>query len=484
MSAISTVAICLLIFFALNIFVLFKFHKPQNTFEAYSVANRSFGWVLFGVAYIGHWIVGAIYLSWFNTAASIGIFTQYLLVYTMASLVVLYFMAKPIWIWGKKYELETQSDLIALRYGSKYFQLVFSFLTFFFWFPWLILEMRVIGYTLYIATGSLINFNMGIVIVCLFVIIYTFYGGIRASVIASTVQVSFFILGGVVIGWLIWKVYGGLPNMFDTLNKINPELLTLPVGYYGPYWASAIITSTLGAYCSPGMFRLLYIADSYKTIQKTACISPFIVIPHSLLILLLALGGSSLVGFPATQESSYFWLVATYGGNIVLGLLAAGALSASMSTMSAVINTSANIIAKDWIGNFRSGITRAQLLRNAKGATIAIGIISLYIASIEIPNLLQIALYMYDCIVQAFVPLFVGLYWKRSNLKGASFGMIVGILIAILGNLMPQTMLWANGWSAGTIGLMANFLIHIYCGLRWGEENHTKELFYTLNSID
>lgn len=484
MSAVSTVVICLLIFFALNIIVLIKFHKSQNTFEAYCVGNRNFGLALFIVAYIGHWIVGAIYLSWFNTAANIGIFSQYLLIYTMASLVVLYFMAKPIWLWGKRYELETQSDLIALRFGSKRFQIVFSVLTFFFWFPWLILEMRVIGYTLYIATNSLINFNMGMVIVCMFVIIYTFYGGVRGSVIGSTVQVSFFILGGVVIGFLIWTVYGGLPNMFDTVNKIKPELLTLPAGYYGPFWASAIITSTLGAFCLPGMFRLLYIADSYKTIQKTACISPFIVLPHSLLILILALGGISLVGFPATQEASYFWLVSTYGGNLALGLLAAAALSASMSTMSAVINTSANIIAKDWIGNFGGKRTRTQLLRYAKGATIAVGIISLYLASIEIPNLLQIALYMYDCIVQAFVPLFVGLYWKRSNLKGASYGMIVGILIATLGNLMPYTMLWTNGWSAGTIGLMANSMIHIYCGLHWGEQPHVQELFSTLEHTD
>lgn len=483
MTSIQTVIFCILIYLALNIFFLKKYHINQRTFESFSVGNRGFGWILFSFAYVGYWYVGSIYISWFNTAAQVGIFSQYLLIYSMASPIILYFMAKPVWIWGKIYHLETQADIIGLRYGNAKFKALFSILTFLFWFPWLILEMRTIGYTISIATNSFIDFNLGMIIICLFVIIYTFYGGVRASAIGSVIQVSIFAgLGLICFSFLIWKTYGNVHSLFSMLEKSYPALLTLRPEYGGFYWASVIITSTLGAFSLPGMFKLMYTADSPRTIKKTACIAPLVVIPTVFVVLLLGMGGQTLSEFPIGSESSLFWIAKTYGGNFILGLVAVFALSASMSTISGVINTAAVMISKDWINGLFLSISREQLLRNAKGATIAVGIFSLYIASIEIPNLLIITLLMYDCVVQAFIPLFIGQYWKRSNLIGASLGMIIGILIAIYGNIVPESIIWAKGWSAGMIGLMANLVIHFVCGVLIGKQDHVDKLFDDLEN--
>lgn len=483
MVTLQIVAACILAFFAINLFFIVKNHIRQDTFEAYSVANRSFGCVLFTFSYIGYWYVGSIYISWFNTSSSVGVFAQYILIYSMSSLVIMYFIAKPVWTWGKVYQLETQADFIQLRYGSKGFKSAFSVLTFIFWFPWLILEMKTIGYTISVATDYYIDFNLGMIIVCLYVIIYTFYGGMRGSAIANVVQGLFFAgVGAIFVGFLIWKTYGGVYNIFSAVEKTNPEMLVLQTEYGGYYWASVVITSTLGAFSLPGMFRLLYVAKNHRTIKKAACFAPLAVITNILLLLLLALGGSTLLGFPAGQETSLFWIAKTYGGNFILGMVAVFALAASMSTMSGVICTAAVMISKDWIGSIFKSVSRDQLLTYTKAATVAVGVISLYIASIEIPNLLTIALLMYDCIVQAFVPLFMGQCWKKSNLIGACIGMMTGILIAIGGNIAPETIVWANGWSAGMIGFMANLLIHIFCGLVFGKQGHVDELFQVLKA--
>jgi SSS family solute:Na+ symporter len=197
-------------------------------------------------------------------------------------------------------------------------------------------------------------------------------------------------------------------------------------------------------------------------------------------LLLLALGGETLPGFPDIPEQSFFWIAKTYGGNLVLGLAAVVALAASMSTVSGVINASAIIISKDWIGGIFKKASSEEMLRYAKGATIAAGILSLYIASINIPNLLSIALLMYDFIVQAIVPLFIGLYWKKSNIAGAGAGMVAGIVIAVLGNIFPETVAWAGGWSPGMVGLMVNLAIHTVCGIVWGKQKHVDELFSLL----
>lgn len=474
---------CIIVFLIINMIVIFRLHKTPDSFEAYSVGNRSFGFILYTLTYTGYWYVGSVYISWFSTAARVGVFAQYLLIYSMASLVIFYFMAKPVWTWGKIHQLETQADIIELRYKNTLFKHAFSIMTFFFWFPWIILEMKTVGYTISVATGNMIDYNLGMVIVCLYVIIYTFYGGARGSSIGSAVQaICFAGFGAIIIGFLVWKVYGGIYSLFDLVEKQNPELLILQEGYNGLYWSSVVITSTLGAFCLPGVFRLLYLAESYRTIRKTACFAPVIVIPNFLLLLLLSLGGMTLPGFPDVPEVSFFWIAGTYGGNLILGLVAVVALAASMSTVSAVINSSAIIISKDWIGGILKKASREEMLKYAKGATIAAGILSLYIASIDIPNLLFIALLMYDFIVQAIVPLFVGLYWKKSNLIGASTGMIAGIIIAMLGNIMPSSIEWSGGWSAGMIGLMVNLIIHIFCGFVWGKQNHVDELFRSLES--
>jgi solute:Na+ symporter, SSS family len=483
MPGIYLIITCMIVFLVINMIIIFRLHKHPDSFEAYSVGNRSFGFILYTFTYAGYWYVGSVYISWFSTAARVGVFAQYLLIYSIASLVIFYFMAKPVWTWGKIYQLETQADIIELRYKNTLFKHAFSIMTFFFWFPWIILEMKTIGYTISVTTGNVIDYNLGMVIVCLYVIIYTFYGGARGSSIGSAVQaICFAGIGIIIIGFLIWRTYGSIFSLFDIVEKQNPELLVLQEGYKGLYWSSVVITSTLGAFCLPGVFRLFYLAESYRTIRKTACFAPIIVIPNFLLLLLLALGGTTLPGFPDISEVSLFWIAKTYGGNLILGLVAVVALAASMSTVSAVINSSAVIISKDWIGGIFGRSSREEMLKYAKGATIAAGILSLYIASIDIPNLLFIALLMYDFIVQAFVPLFVGLYWKKSNLIGASAGMIAGIIIAMLGNIVPASILWAGGWSAGMIGLMVNLMIHIFCGLVWGKQEHVEDLFCSLES--
>ena len=483
MSGIYLIIVCIVTFLVINMAIIFRLHKTPDSFEAYSVGNRSFGFILYSLTYVGYWYVGSVYISWFSTAAREGVFAQYLIIYSMASLVIFYFMAKPVSTWGKIYQLETQADIIELRYHNKLFKHVFSILTFFFWFPWIILEMKTIGYTISVATGNVIDYNLGMVVVCLYVIIYTFYGGVRGVTIGSAVQVVCFAgLGAIMIGFLIWKAYGGIFPLLDIVEEKNSELLILQKGYNGLYWSSVVITSTLGAFCLPGVFRLFYFAESYRIIRKTACFAPIVVIPNFLLLLLLALGEIALPGIPDAPEVSLFWIARTYGGNFVLGLVAVVALAASMSTVSAVINTSAIIISKDWIGGIFGKSSREDMLRYAKGATIAAGILSLYIASINIPNLLFIALLMYDFIVQAIVPLFVGLYWRKSNLIGASAGMVAGIIIALIGNLVPSSIAWFGGWSAGMIGLMANLMIHISCGLIWGEQKHVGKLFRVLES--
>jgi len=90
---------------------------------------------------MGGWYVGATYTGWFAFSADLGLFAQYLIVYSTAGLVIMFAMAKPVWTWGKEFNLETQADVIKLRYGSNNFATVYAVIIGLIGATWLVVEM-------------------------------------------------------------------------------------------------------------------------------------------------------------------------------------------------------------------------------------------------------------------------------------------------------------------------------------------------------
>lgn len=469
-------------YFVINAIIIKLMGRRQESLEDFAVGNRSFGWLLNSFAYIGGWYTGTTYTGWFSNAATIGVFAQYVLIYSIASLVIMFFMARPVWVWGKVYNLETQADLIELRYGNKNFKFIFAILTFLYWSPWLILEAKTIGYVVHAATYSSISFNVGLILVSAFVIGYSFLGGARATAVGGLVQgITFTIVGVISIYWLIVRCYGGLGDMYTLVETTKPALLTLG-GLGGRYWASVLITCTLGGYILPGIFTSIYRADSSRAVKKAVLIAPIAGILIGYSILALGLGSSMLPGFPEDAQSGAFWVASQYGGPVMLALMGILALAACMSTISAVINVSSVLISKDIIGTIFPKLTRKELFKTARIMTIVVGVVAIIIATQDIPNLMFISIVMYDCTVQAFPGVFFGLFSKRINLQGVSIGFVVGSISSLVGNFFPETVAWAGGWSGGMVGLMLNLIIIIICAYVFKPTDKVNELFETLKT--
>ncbi|MDR1042601.1 MAG: sodium:solute symporter family protein [Clostridiales Family XIII bacterium] len=483
MSSNAWISILLIVaFFVVNAVIIKLLSKKQDSLEEYGVGNRSFGWLLNAFAYIGGWYTGTTYTGWFSNASTIGVFAQYVIVYSITSLFIMFFMARPVWVLGKVYGLETQGDLIELRYGSRPFKFVFAFLTFLFWSPWLILEIKSIGYVVQAATYQSIGFNVGLIVVSVFVIAYCFLGGSRASAVGGLVQgITFTVVGVIAVYWLIVKTYGGLGDMYEMVENFNSDLLTLGA-LGGKYWFSVVITCTLGGYILPGVFATIYRADSSRAVKKSVLIAPLAGILIGFTVLALGLGLTSFADFPEDPQGAAFWISGKFGGPIMVGLMGILALAACMSTISAVLNTAAVLISKDLCGTVASKMSREKLFKAARILTILVGIIAIIIATREIPNLMFISIVMYDCSVQAFPAVFIGLFWRRINIQGVSVGFIVGCIISIVGNFFPATIAWAGGWSGGILGLFANLIIVLVCGIAFKPYHRVDELFHTVRT--
>ena len=471
-------------FYILNAAIIKLAHKPQTSIEEYGVGGRSMGWLLVCFSYMGGWYVGAVYTGWFAFSADLGLFAQYIIIYSTASLAVLYVMAKPVWTWGKEYNLETQSDLIQLRYGSAKFSLIHALLITIVGGTWLVVEMITLGYIVSAATNQVVSFNAGMFVLGSGVILYSLIGGVRASAVGALIQgVTFTVIGTITFYVLIVKAYGGVIPLMELVEQNRPDLLILdPEKSLDWKWISAILTGTLGAFCWPNIFARMFMTSSPRETKKVVYVAPLAALFIALMILWLALGGRMLPGFPQDAQSGVFWMANQYGGPIALGLVAVFASSAAVSTISASANSIAVLIAKNLLGNFVED--QQAVLRYAKIATLLLGIISMAIATLELPQLIEMALIMYDCIVQVIVPLLFGLFWKRGNLKGAIMGLSVGMIITLGTLINPALIAWAGGISGGIIGLLVNALVYILCGYWFGKQSHVDALFETLQYYD
>jgi SSS family solute:Na+ symporter len=473
----------ILAFFILNGAVIRRFHIPQESIEQYAVGGRSLGWFLVCFSYIGAWYVGAIYTGWVATSADLGIFALYLGIYSIGGMITMYFMATNVWIWGKVYQLGSITDFIKLRYQnsgfSKFFAVVVVAVNFF----WLVVEMITIGYCFQVATNSIVRFEIGLILASAFVVVYSFLGGARATAIGNLVQgVTFGVVGTITFYIIIRMTYGGIVPLFEMVEANKPELLSLAGGNEG-LWMSSILTGILGAYCWPQIFNRMFMTNGPRDSKKSVFVAPFIVVLVTCGILWSPLGGTLLPGYPEDHQQGLFWIANTYGGPVALAFIAIFAISASMSTISAVSHSIGVMLGTEFLTTKNHAPERK--LKNLKVATLVTGVAAIIIATLNFPQLNFVALAMYEFIIQAFVPLFFGIMWKRGNIHGAFFGMLTGVIVALVGFFGGADLFtWAGGFSAGCVGIFANFAVYWTCAMTLGKQKHADAMWEALQLYD
>lgn len=471
-------------FYLMNAVILKLWHRPQTSMEEYGVGGRSMGWLTIAFSHIGGWFVGATYTGWFAFSADLGVFAQYLIVYSISCLFIMYAMAKPVWSWGKEFNLETQADIIQLRYNSLPFTTALTVLVAIVSSAWLVVEMVTLGYIVSAATNNAVPFNVGMLLMGSGVILYSVLGGARASAQGALIQgMTFAIVGSITFYFLIAKAYGGVIPLLELVERNRPDLLILdPDKHLNIAWMSAILTGTFGAYCWPSVFSRLFMTSSPRDTKKGVLVAPAAAISIAIVILWLGLGGRMIPGFPADAQGGVFWMANHFGGPVVLGLVAVCASAAAVATISASANAIAILLAKNVVGVATKDAK--TVLAAAKILTVVLGGGAMLIATIKLPQLITIALAMYDCISQVIAPLFFGLVWRRGNLAGAVLGTTVGVLIAVGSLLFPTMLSWTGGVSGGVVGLVTNITIYVGCGFIFKQAPHVEKLFEVLNDYD
>lgn len=455
----------MLFFFAVLIFILQRIKVDDRTFSNYAVGDRSFDAKYQAMSFLNTWYPGAMFTAFGGMAAASGVISFYVLIYSLLTVILMYLMAKPVWTWGKAFDLKTQPDLFAIRYNSRHIRSIAATIGIISGIPWLILGMQALGEMFkYISLGAM-DFYTAVIFGVIVIAIRQFWTvrmGMRGVVISDFYQgiIAYFVGTAMLIGLILWLIY----SRDITLAKLSPAMFSIPTigSNEGPLFLfSLVLTGMLGGWCWPYIFVRLFTADGVQSLKKSAALA----VPLSLIFCAALLIFGMLASLlPAVgSNTNEVWFIASHeaGGLVLLGMAGVVLLAASMGHIDGNIQATGAQIANDLLGNYFKLDTK-QLIVISKLGMLVLTLLASWLACLELPALFSLAVMAYQGIIQLAVPQFLGIFWKRGNKHGAIASMSIGFMLAVALEVIYNGQIpWAYGLTSGAIALLANVGIYV-----------------------
>ena len=414
----------ILIVFISVIFLIFGivYSKKYQGINNYLVANRSVGtfslstslvasalgaWILFGPASAATWGgIGAVIGYSLGTA-----FPMFILVYL-----------------GKKFRKsypngKTLIEVIRLRFGSKLFKLIL-FLSIFYMTIFLIAEVTAVSILINYISGTDLWITALIVIVSS--LIYTLYGGLRASIFTDNIQFIVLILL-LLIGFSYLISFNSNDFNFEFIQTNKPKLLNInyPTNFTaGLTFFIAVAATNL---FHQGNWQRVYAAESNDVLKKSLIISFIIIIPVVFLMGfsgLIAISQNSSV-IPDLALFSLLLKEQTIFLSIIILVLA---ISLTISSIDTLINAISSLIVVD--GN-KVIKFKGNYLNLSKQIIILLSLIAFFLASQGFSILYLFLLADLFCCA-AVLTVFYSFYSKSLNEKNSYISIIIGLVAGIL----------------------------------------------------
>lgn len=370
-------------------------------------------------------------------------------------------IGKRIWFYGKLNQYITATDFFIDIYQSKVLGILVTSIMMFFTIPYFQIQISGGAYLIEAATRGLIPSRMGAFIFTSVIVIYVWTGGLRAVAWADVFYEALIILSATLSGIFIISKFGSIENLFEQINSVFPQALTLPGpnNSAGPMlWVSMFIIVPIGALMGPPLWIRMYAVKN----EKIFYIIPFLLGTISFLnISPMLVGNAGIILERNLLEADALLptILMNYTPYMLSYIILIGAAAAALSTSNSQIHSISAIYTIDIHKRYiNQNLTDVKLLSIGRIVILLFAILS-YITSIYTPGLLvQIGLTALSGTAQLMVPTIGALFWNKSNAKGAISGIITGLIT------LSVLMLYKNisiSPYAGLFALIANMIVFI-----------------------
>ncbi|MEH7010503.1 sodium:solute symporter [Neobacillus niacini] len=325
------------------------------------------------------------------------------------------------------YEVFTISQMLGKRFGEGT-QLISAIVTSIY--TLMIVVTQVIG------MGNVIHVLLGWpVIPSMFigggiVLFYTILGGMWSITLTDIIQFAVMTIGVffIMFPYSVDSV-GGLTVLFNSMPESHNSLTNIGWDRIFQYF----LLYFFGLMVSQDIWQRVFTAKNQKVMKSSAVSAGVYSVFYALALSIVGMCALVLLPNLGDSQSAFTSLALEILPPGLLGLVLASVCSALMSNASGAIFASATLITNDIIKVYaKKEMTDKDVIKTSRIVTLGLGVLSI-IFSIWIQNIL-VALDMAYAILSGaiFVPLIIGLYWKRVTSKAAFYSIIASSLVIFI----------------------------------------------------
>ncbi|GAA4236408.1 hypothetical protein GCM10022291_20670 [Postechiella marina] len=371
----SNIDIAVILIFTALVFVCgMSFSKAGKNMKSYFAAGGALPWWMSGLSLFMSFFSAGTFVVWGSVAYSSG-WVAVTIQWTMciAGLIIGFIIA-PKW---QKTKAITAAEFINDRLGKstqKTYTYLFLFISIFTTGAFLYPVAKIVE----VSTGFPITTS--IIILGILILVYTAVGGLWAVIVTDVLQ--FIVLTAAVL--IV------VPLSFDKIGGINEFVAKAPERFF-EFTNSEYSWGFMIAF---GLYNLFFIAGNWAYVQRYTsvatpkdakkvgwlfgglyAISPLIWMIPPMIYKVLNPDLGELA-----DEGAYLLMCKEVLPIGMLGLMLGGMIFATSSSVNTTLNISAGVLANDIYKNLRPDSSDKELVRVGKGATIALGVLTIIIA--------------------------------------------------------------------------------------------------------
>ncbi len=421
--------------------------RASRSAQEYFLAGRSLGTVvlfmaLFGTNTTPFVLVGIPGIAYHR---GIGIFGINAPIVALGIPLTFWAIGSPARRMGARLGVMSPSELFSKRFGSRVIgYLLFTFFTLY-TLPYMVTAVDGAARSLEVVTkGAIVEWQGGLGVLAV-ALIYTSFGGMRATAWTNVLQGTLFLGFMILLFFLVPASMGGFESATRKIKEVDPGLLELGSGglFEPRAWASWSLAISLTVIAFPHMLVRLMSAESERSLKNICRAYPIALVLLWVPAVMLGLWGAALVpGLVGSESDRIFaevitqtlppWLAA-------VGFLAV--IAAVMSTLDAQILTLGSMVTRDLLrdpGDDQNGKRDVRLTR-ISGLLISIAVFVWW--RLGGSSIFDIAAIAFSGYVTLAPTLLLGVRWRRFTLSGACASILTG-------NAVYAWALFASGWNA------------------------------------
>lgn len=285
------------------------------------------------------------------------------------------------------------------------------------------------------APRGAVPYAWGMGFISLVVLIYVFFGGMRATAWANTMQTIVFMVMGVIAFVVIKDAMGGAEAATKALlASKSAERASRAGDQVGKlqFLTYCFIPLSVGMF--PHLFQHWLTARRASNFKLTVVAHPLFIAITWVPCILLGIWAAAVLP-PTTDPNAVLgMMVSRYSGDVLAGLIGAGILAAIMSSMDSQFLCLGSLFTNDIVAQHGHRFGMGQLddrsrVRMGRGFVVLMVLVAFAVGLTNPGGVFPIGVWCFTGFASLFPVVFAALYWRRSNKHGAiAATLTVGVL--------------------------------------------------------